>query len=94
MIGKKVTVEWTESEDGVDYHYATEFSVHEGYVQEIGTPLKYDPKSKNGYQTCRSGMRIALTSYAAFGSDINQARKAAEHWCEKAQRAWDMVYGD
>jgi len=93
-IGKKVTVEYTETENGVEYHYATEFSVHEGYVQEIGTSLKYDPATKKGYQTGRNDQRIALTSYAAFGSDIHHAHEAAEHWCEKAQRAWDMVYGD
>jgi hypothetical protein len=77
-----------------DFFYQTEFSVHEDYVQEVGTPLKYDPKTGKGYQIGRNGQRIALTSYAAFGDDINRAHEAAAHWCEKAQRAYDMVYGD
>ena len=85
---KTVTVEFEE--DG--FYYCTMFSVHENYVQEIGTPLKYDPKNGSGYQTGRNGQRIALTSYAAFGSDLNQACKAAEFWCQKAQMAWDMAH--
>lgn len=92
-IGERVTVKWTEMEDGVKYRYAIEFSVHPDYVREIGTPLNYDPATKKGYQTGRNGQRIALTSYAAFGSDLNRAREAAEHWCQKAQKAYDMVYG-
>jgi len=88
MIGERVTVEFEE--DG--FFYSTEFSVHPDYVQEIGTPLKYDPATKKGYQTGRNGQKIALTSYAAFGSDSHD-HEAAEHWCQKAQRAYDMVYG-
>jgi hypothetical protein len=89
MMGERVTVEFEE--DG--FFYNTEFSVHPDCVQEIGTPFKYDPATKKGYQTGRNGQRIALTSYAAFGSDLNRAHEAATHWCQKAQRAYDMVYG-
>ena len=91
MMGKKVTVEWTESENGVEYRYATEFSVHPDYVQEVGTALRYDPATKKGYQIGRRGQRIALTSYGSFGSDSHR-REAAEFWCVKAQMAWDMAH--
>lgn len=88
-MGERVTVE--SEEDG--FSYSTEFSVHHDYVQEIYTPFKYDPATKKGYQTGRNGQRIALTSYAAFGSDLNRAHEVAEHWCQNAQKAYDMVYG-
>ena len=84
---KTVTVEFEE--DG--FFYSTEFSVHEGYVQEVGTPFKYDPKGGRGYQTGRDGQRIALTSYASFGSDPHR-HDAAEFWCRKARMAWDMAH--
>jgi hypothetical protein len=65
----------------------TEFAVTDHDVQECGTPLHYDPATGKGYQLVY-GQRVALTSYAAFGSDLNRARKAADHWTSKAKRAW------
>lgn len=58
-----------------------------GGVMEWGTNLHYDGK---GYQPVDGG-RVALTSYAAFGDDVNVAREIAGRWCAKAQRALEAL---
>lgn len=68
----------------------TDFCVYEDHVSEYGTNLRYDPATGEGYQVA-NGRRVALTSYEAFGSDLNRASELAKRWCEKAQNAWDTV---
>ena len=70
----------------------TDFCVHNGFVREWGTNLYYDPFADKGYQLGSDGRRIAITSFAAFGSDIHQAREAARAWCERARRAWHEAH--
>ena len=65
----------------------------EGYVQEVGTPIKYDPSRYHGYMEQR-GRHISMLSYGMFGDDLHQASEAARVWCDKARRAWDAVCGE
>ncbi len=91
-VSNLIAVEWTETHDGVEYRYETDFAVRDGCVQECGTALRYDPVSGKGYQMS-DGRRVALTSYAAFGEDMFRARMAADRWCEKARAAWNAANG-
>lgn len=73
--------------DGTDFAV----NIEDGYAREWGVNLFYDPATDRGYQLDNDGRRIGLTSYAAFGDDIYQAREAAAYWLDKARRAWQQV---
>ena len=66
----------------------TEFSVHEDYATEVGTVLRYDPKTGTGYIPS-DGQRLSMCSYGMFGDDLYRARLLADRWLDKARTAWE-----